>query len=266
MVKIINKKMDDNNKKNSTSEQKEFIKKSVEDGSYFKDGIEWFGSKYIEPITEKTFLIFLSIIGIIITYTIITMITNLLPLTESVPIVLKERDSSTYLPIISKLIEKDTKTTNEAILKYLVINYVKDRENHYYPEGDLSKYTSKFERIKNSSSNEAFVDFKKFMSKNNKQSPIHYFGKDIERKIEIQSFNFIRPEKTFFNKAGDFFMAEKLPQEAIVTYKIKIITPLKTTEETKTTRLSFNFSGIRRNTKKEYLPLNFKVISYINNN
>jgi type IV secretory pathway component VirB8 len=256
--------MDNNNQENLTSEQKELVKKSVEDGSYFKDGLEWFVSKYIEPITEKTFLIFLSIIGVVITYTIVTMITNLLPLTESVPIVLKERDSSTYLPIITKLIEKDTKTTNEAILKYLVINYVKDRENHYYPKGNLSKYTSKFERIKNSSSNEAFVDFKKFMSKNNKQSPIHYFGKDIERKIEIQSFKFVRLEKTFFNKAGDFFMAEKMPQEALITYKIKIIAPLKTIEETTTKRLSFNFSGIRRSAKKEYLPLNFKVISYIN--
>ncbi len=255
--------MTEQEKQNINSEKEEFIKKSIEDGSYFKDAVEWFGSRYIEPITEKTFLVFLSIIGVVITYTIITMISNLLPLTEKVAIVLKEKDSTKYLPIITPLRDDEKLTTNEAVLKYLVIHYLKDREEHYYPKGNLTKYTDKFERIKNTSSNEAFVDFKQFMSKSNKDSPIHYFGQDVERKVEITSFSFIRNKQGFFTKTGEFFAEEKFPKKAVIKYKVKLITPFKTTESSETTEISFNFGGIKRNSKKEYLPLNFKVISYI---
>ena len=49
-----------------------------------------------------------------------------------------------------------------ALSLFHVINYIKDREGHYYPKGNLSKYTMKFDRIKNTSSDEVFMDFKKW--------------------------------------------------------------------------------------------------------
>ncbi|MFC1659034.1 VirB8/TrbF family protein [Pseudomonadota bacterium] len=261
------KKEDTNNIDNALEEEyKEILKESISSGSYFKDALDWFSIKYINPVTEKTLLTIVFFLSIVVTYIIITMISGLLPLKQNIPIILKERDASKYLPIIKKLKDRDTKTTDEAIAKYLIINYLKNREEHYYPEGDLVKYNQKFDIIKNNSTEDVFIEFKKFMSKTSSDSPIHYFGKNIKREIKLVNFTFIREKKKFWNQAKDLLRKEIIPKNVEIDYTVVTIVGSQVVKNSQLAKVSFDFNGIETNSEDKYLPLKFKITSYKNYN
>lgn len=250
-------------------EYKTFVKESVDDGSYFKDAFDWYAISYILPIAERSFFMFLSILSALIVYVLISIFSSVLPLTEEVPIVIKAKDSARYKPIISSIKNKDeAETLDETVLRFLAINFVKDREEHNYKKANIKEYNKKLDRMKNNSSIEVYDDFKKFMSKSNPDSPIHFFGKNVERKIIVDSFTFEKVKKTgVMDRLRGFLVLEATPSKAYVNYTLQTILPDKTVNEKRKARMGFKFSGVEFDEKNnKYLPLKFTVTEYKNYN
>jgi len=272
----MEKKLLESVKENNSEDLKEyfdFVKASVADKSYFKDGLDWYCFRYLKPVCDRTFLIFGSLISVVIFYFLIEMIKSSYPLVEKKPIIVYAKDQTTYFPNLVELKPKDDelnydpniKTIDQALSKYLVGFYIKERESFDFSAGTLDSVNKKFNRIRNLSTLEEYRAFQLFMSKDNPNSPIQYFGKNVTRTVTIDSVRFIDQavESDFASKAKDF-LVNKIPTYAEVRFTTTTKT-MKSEYESEDVRekflvkVDFLFEGANKEQKGD---LNFVVKEY----
>ncbi|MDD2840429.1 MAG: type IV secretion system protein [Rickettsiales bacterium] len=253
------------NYNNFDDNYRDSIKYCVGNGTYFKDAFNWYCNLYLRPIVDRTFFVFMSIMGVVIIYNVIGLISLILPLKEDVYIAIREKDLTKYQTTIHDISKsKEANSTDENILKYLVNNYVAERESHNYKTSNINDINLKMERVKNVSSPDVFNDFKYFMSADNNNGPYYYFGKNIETTVDITSFNFIRIHRTkFVDKIIDYFNVGLIPIKAEVFYTLSTQFGDNVNYQKRKAILSFKFVGVERNEKTgEYSPVKFVVTSY----
>ncbi len=259
----------------------EFVKSSVKDGSYFRDGLEWYLFRYVNPVCQRTILSIAGIVSFIVCYALINMISSAFPLVQKDPIIIRAYDSSRYFPNLIPLkphekgmgsdkYDPNVTTVDEAVLKYLLSIYIKDRESYDYSKAEIEDVNTKFARIRNTSNEAEYREFQLYMSKDNPQSPVLNFGKNVWRDVNILSVRFIRKESTdLAGKARDF-ISTKIPNQA----EVRFTAILKTTDENGSVKsenqnylakISFSFKGaakIDKNDKNSDRNLGFVVKSY----
>ncbi|MBM5782188.1 MAG: hypothetical protein FJ368_02065, partial [Pelagibacterales bacterium] len=139
------------------------------------------------------------------------MIQNSFPLVEEFPVIIKSKDQSLYFPHLVALKSKEKKevmTVDESIAQYLLSIYVKDREGYDFSKAEISDVNKKFSRIKNTSSVDEYRRFQIIMSRDNPESPINQFGKDVSKQAEITSIVFVKKTSdSLSGKARDFISA-----------------------------------------------------------
>jgi type IV secretory pathway component VirB8 len=259
-----------NNYSDFDSNYRDSIKYCVNDGSYFKDAFDWYCNKYLRPIVDRTFFIFMSIMGVVIVYNVVHVISLLLPIKDDVYISIVENDENDltkYQVTIKDLSKsKGAKSTDEDILEYLILNYVKERESHNYKIANIDDVNLKFTKIKNTSSPDVFDGFKYFMSADYNNGPYYYFGKNVQTTIRIDSFSFIRINRgNFIDKVIDYFSIGLIPVKAEVFYTLNMQIGDKTTSQNRKVILSFKFNGVEYDERSEkYLSVRFIVTSYKN--
>jgi len=248
-------------KKYSQEEYREFIQQSVSDGSFFKDSFDWYVFRYVGPICDRTWLFFITIASSIIAYALIVMIMNAFPIVQKTPITIKAKDTVLYYPKITALRDsKDLRTIEEAVVKHLLINYLKEREEFDFSKLNTNALNRKFNIIKNNSTASEFRRFQSMMSLNNNSSPIRNFGKNVTRKVAIQSFSFKRKvNEDFIDKAKEFVYTQ-IPSSVDIAYKVQIAGAGKVIQRNYIARISFRFSRIdNRNLNQK---IDFKVSDY----
>ncbi len=202
-------------------EYREFIAQSVETGDFFKDSFEWYSFNYLKPICDRSWLLLVIILNSIILYVVMLMIEDSFPLVRKVPIVINEKDSASLLPAIYPLKESDAgNNLEESVVKYLLIKYLKDREEYNFEIMTTKSLGQKFDVIKNNSSPSEFRKFKASLSLDNPQSPIRYFGKNIIKTIKINSFKFEQEEANDFMSKARKFVTVHLPSKADIDYQL----------------------------------------------
>ncbi len=254
------------------TEYAEFIKSSVNDGSYFKDAVGWYYFRYVSPICDRTLLIFGSIVAAVVLVCLFQMINGAFPLVQKVPIFIKSKDQSQYFPNLVEIKAKKGKanydpqieTVDEAVLKYLVIDYVKSREEYNYSKAEIEEINKKFNHIRNNSDASEYRAFQLFMSKDNPESPILNFGQKVVKSIQIESFSFNKKvPQDFASKARDF-LSNKIPTDA----EVRFVAITKTNDEQEVTtekkerfvaKIKFVFGGVD---KSQTDNLNFMVSEY----
>lgn len=254
----------------------DFIKSSVADGSYFKDALDWYMFRYVTPFCERTILVFASILTAVVMFFLVEMIKQAFPLVEEIPIVIRSFDQSRYFPDLVELkskkgmngvISSSSDSVDEAVARYLLGSYVKNRENFDFSEAEIQDVNDMFGRIKNVSSLPVYKDFQLFMSKDNPESPINQFGLNVSKKVEIESINFIKQEqKRDFAQMAKNFITVKIPTEAEVRFVATTITKddnmivIKQEKVQYLAKINFSFGGINKDRKEGVLD--FMVNGY----
>jgi len=246
-----------------------FVSKLLENKTFFKDAREWYATTYVLPISQRSFFILISIMGLFTSIMIASIVNSVFPLKETVPVIIESKDQAIYKPIIydlTKINTQNSKTADEFVSSYLLVNYLKEREEHSYRDGNITKYNEKFNKIKNNSSIEVFEEFKKYMSKSNSNSPVHFFGKNISRKVIIKNIKFIRQIKEeLSDKIKDFFRPKDMPSLVEIDYLVQTKYSNRTVSERNKAKINFKFNGIQKDQKtNKYLPLKFTVTKYKN--
>ncbi len=243
------------------------VKEAAVDGTYFKDALDWYLSRYVSPLCDRTVMIFVAIIGAVSLFFLIQIISGLFPLVEKVPIVIHAKDQSLYSPFIKVLRTDKNKnlTVDDAIAKYLLSIYVNDRESYDYRKSEVEDVNRKFNRIKNTSSYAEYKNFQLFMSKDNADSPLNEFGRNIFRTVEIQDVAFIKSQQQDYYLKLKTFFVNILPTEAEVRFAmITHVFDESNNETTQKTyylaKIKFTFSGADRDAKTGVM--NFTVNSY----
>lgn len=252
----------------------EFIKTSVKDGSYFKDALDWYFFRYVTPICDRTLLIFGAIIAAFVLFFLIQMVRSAFPLVEAVPIFIEAQDQTVSFPSLARLKPKKNEngydpgvtTVDEAVAKYLISTYVKDREGYDFSSAEVEDVNRKFTRIRNASSSEEYRNFQLIMSKDNPNSPINQFGQSVVKTIEIKSVKFVKKEATDFASKAREFLSVKIPTEAEVRFVA--ITKTRNLEdgtskeerENYASKIRFVFEGVGDAEKKSMLK--FTINNY----
>lgn len=254
------------NKKNS--EYHDFVKKSVEDGSYFEDSFDWYCLRYVSPLCERTILIIAAVISLVVLFYIYGLVKMMFPLVQSFPITIKAKDQSLYFPHLTALELQDeyknSITVDEAIAKYLLSIYIKDREGYDYSKEEISDVNIKFNRLKNTSSSAEYKKFQLFMSDSNPNSPIYNFGKNTIRKIEIKSVSFPVSNSDSFAKKAKNFLNIRVPTVAEVSFTATTISTIddvvKKESNNFVAKVGFSFLPISKGEKGK--SINFMVNDY----
>lgn len=244
------------------------LKEDVENGQYFKDCLAWYMFKYVNPIVDRVVMSVASVIAFICLYFLYQIISNALPLVEEVPIVIRDHDMALYRPMIYDLYDKEDKNienVDEAVAKYLLVNYVRARESYDFRNSEVSAVNEKFTRIKNNSSFTEYKNFQLFMSRENANSPINNFGKNIYQTTEITSVEFMRSAPKDNYEKLKWLFSNKIPNEAGIkfsttTYFVDSNGEKKQVQENYLAKVKFNFAGLDRNAKAGVL--NFVVNEY----
>jgi type IV secretory pathway component VirB8 len=252
----------------------EFIKENITSGQFFKDGRDWYIFRYVNPICDRTTLIIGALILLITIYLIKNIVDSMFPLVISQPIFVSPRDPTIYQTKIVKLkprkgeadFDQEVQTVDEAIIKYLLLVYIKDRESFDFSKGETDVVNKKFNRIKTNSTFREYKNFQSIMSKENKDSPIHFFGKNVVKKIFFRSIAFKRKEgRNMFEKAL-FYIANSAPLEAEVTFltEVKSIDDLGQIEkkyQTYLAKIKYDYTPVYKNDKQPSVA--FNVNQYI---
>ena len=111
-------------------ESDKIIAKYIDDGAYLKDAFEWYSSKYLFPITFRSYLIiFLALLILGITslfYETLIKINN-----DKYPFPIYAFDQTQYFPYIKSL-AKTKEPLELSFSRYFIKTYVLYRENYTY--------------------------------------------------------------------------------------------------------------------------------------
>ncbi len=248
----------------------EYIKASVEDKSYFKDALDWYFFRYVTPICDRTLLIFGAIVATVVLFFLFQLIKGSFPLVEEVPVFIAADDPSISFPNIVSLkpkkgkenYDQDIKTVDEAIAKYMLSLYVKERESYDFSKAEAEEVNRKFNYIKTLSSAEEYRNFQLIMSPDNPISPIKDFGYPITKNITVESVKFNRKEVHDFKDKIMEFISVELPSEAEVRFfsvvKTRLDSGVKEEKQRYLAKIKFRFDGVKKDERK----INFTVSSY----
>lgn len=246
------------------------VKSSVENKSYFREALSWYFFRYISPICDRTYLIFGAIASATILFYLFQMYNSAYPLVQKVPIFIKANADAEYFPYIYPLkiaVNKNNSernfTADDIVAQYLVKKYVETRESYDFSKSNIAEINDKFTQIKNTSTTDEYRIFQMFMSKDNPNSPIQNFSKNISRTITVESVSIVRQTPNYsINTAKEFIIA-RIPEEAqvhfIATTKIIDETGSHETKEKFYVKIRFDFAGINREKRD---AIKFTVKSY----
>jgi len=193
-----------------TNYDKEIADK-IKDGSYFTDAREWYMRQYLYPITERSFLIIVTVILVACCVFLVLNFTAIREHNSEMALPIKVDNSYDYFSVI-KPIASYEETTQEAVARYLVNHYVTTREE-YFPSEILTKeYKYRIKKMKSSSSKKVLNEYQNYMNSLNPYSPVSRYEDHTSREIAIKSFNFDGDDKTS-GKVRVLFEATEIARE-----------------------------------------------------
>jgi type IV secretory pathway component VirB8 len=244
---------------------------AIESGEFFADSFDWYFFRYVKPFCERTTLLIFAICALFMPFSLYEMVGNSFPLVVSKPIFSPVHEYQTKLiklrfkPKESNY-DPDIKTIDDSVIKYLVGNYIIDREGFDFSTGEIEDVNDKINRIKNRSNDLEFSKFYGFMSEENPQSPINFFGKKTRKTIKIDSIRFNRSTST---KLIDYFKNE-LPLEAVAKFTATTVSVSEdgqrlSNEEKFLVKIGYEYEPIKANSEersKSQKTLKFIVRKY----
>jgi type IV secretory pathway component VirB8 len=243
-----------------------------DDGNYFDDAKEWYYLKYLAAFSERTFFIVISAMSVTIILLLYLTINNILPLKESFPVVVRQPDAVKYYPTIEAVKpEKLDYNSNEAILRLLLIRFVRELFSHSYKTGKIEDLNTKLLKIKNYSTDEVLQKFRSDFN----QIINQMFNKNVEQTVRIKTFRFkekenVRKSKFSSNFLGKLIFKTKVFSEAELEYDINTILPGERRASSHRISLDFKFdaikyNGLRREFSKPALIITNYTVSSVTN-
>ncbi|MDR2777971.1 MAG: hypothetical protein LBB13_00475 [Rickettsiales bacterium] len=227
----------------------------VDSGVYFEDARNWYYLKYLAAFSERTFFIVISTMSITIVMLLYMTIGNILPLKESFPVLVRQPDAVKYYTTIKAVKpEKLDYNSNEAILRLLLIRFVKELFTHNYKTGKIEDLNRKLLKIKNYSTDDVLLKFRGDFN----QITSQMFNKNIEQTVRIKTFRFKEKRNSKKGRFSSSFIGKlvsrgKAFSEAELEYDINVILPGEKRVSSQKITVDFKFDTIKYNSlRKEF--------------
>lgn len=161
-------------------EQKE-INALIESGAYFDEVRRWYNVKYHSPISERVFFIVITTMTAIVTLLAVRSFTAIFPIAPLEPVIYFVPDIENKVARLTELSEA-TDDPNAVIQKFLITEYVKDREGY---SGE--RLERNVRAIHQSSSPEEYQRYRSWLDPSNPNSPITLYERHTERDVDVRN-------------------------------------------------------------------------------
>ncbi|MFZ9181174.1 MAG: VirB8/TrbF family protein [Rickettsiales bacterium] len=257
------------------AEYNEFIRDSIHTSKYFDDAKDWYFFRYISPICDRTYLFIAISVLTILMFIIYQINLAIFPLRIVQPIYIQAKDDiGPYDVNLVKIKPKkgeanydaNIQNFDDSVIKFLLVKYIKDREEFDFRKGNVTDLNLKFSVVKNNSSFLEYKNFQKIMSKENRSGPIQYFGKNYFKTVRINNIKFYRKEPTNIAQKLLYFIISPIPYQADIRFQgilhyIDDFGNNISTIENFLAKINYEYQPIYKN---DFQPnLNFMVNKYI---
>lgn len=218
------------------------IAEKVRTGEYFREARNMYDVTVNDPMSERYLYILITTIAMCILLVSIYAAQQLYPLERSIPFIFNTHDIVDDLPRMKSLVAQKGEDPGEALLRFLVKNYVVMRESY-----DIATFDRNSSGIKQQSSPEVFAEFQAYINPANPESPIVIYQRHSKRVITILATKRLEDQ--------DYGME--------VYYDVTVETRTSVKKSRWQADIAFSYSGVELDDEGEKVkPINFVVTKY----
>ena len=217
------------------------IAEKVRSEEYFREAHYMYDITIHDPMAERYFYILITAISTLILLLVVIAANSLYPLEIPVPFIYNPRDIVDDIPHIKPLRADKHETPDNAVLRFMVTNYVVQREEYA-----IDKIDRNMNSIKLQSASDVYKNYEKSMDPRNPESPVTLYQRHSTRSVEVLSTQRI---------AGT-------TNEMEVMYEATVATK---DEEKKTVwlaNITFSYSGLGLDDNGNPKPISFFINQY----
>ena len=238
--------MDQNDNNNEKVEYDE-----ITSGSYFKEGLDWYETRYISPISQMSFFCLCAAVAVITLFVNFGGIISLLPLSRNEVIYYTYTGDNSEVKVDK--IRSIGEDANLATQRFYLKEYAKYRENY-----NSSRILANYIAVRSLSDGKTYMEFYNQVDYSNPNSPAVRYGNEVKRTIKVT--NIEMPQLDKLEKQPDSFTAKANIQfTAQEIFEGKVI---KTTEYVSEIRYNYQNMEVNQDTGAVSVLPNFKVIGY----
>jgi type IV secretory pathway component VirB8 len=153
----------------------EEITATIRSGQYFKDAIDWYTIKYIQPVTHRSFFLLVTTFSVFFSLAALRILSSILPIVETLPIVVENESMvDDYLHL--KKLGNELEDPNVSVIRYLTGKYITVRETY-----EFDKIQSTLAFLKAFSSPEEYQKHVNYMKPESPESPILKYRNHTKR-------------------------------------------------------------------------------------
>lgn len=235
------------------------IAEKVRTGSYYKEAWDWYALKYIYPVSQRTFFIFITLAALAVTFSGIVILYNFYPLKIHVPIAVNIQDMTLdYAKLVKVQVAAKGEPT-QPVVEYLAGQYVEKIESYNFKQIDRQlKFLSQF------SSPELMEEIQKRYDTRNLDSLILKYRDHTTRSVHVSQVSVTIGEGFDLAKAKqNDIVLENVPYHAVITFETEEVNMLGVTPHKWQASIDCTMSPIILDkTTKTFKKLDFRVNSY----
>ncbi len=231
------------------------ISEKVRSGEYFREARAMVDLEIHEPMTDRYWFVMLTVISLIIVFSAFFALQSLYPLKPRIPFIYGANDIVDDLPRIKTLQSFAGENADVALRRFLVSNYVKEREEY-----NVDTFDRNVGALQTMSAPSVFKDYYASISASNPNSPVLLYGRQAQRDIKILSIQPIEQAEEKDKKTQD-------AAKDFVTRVLFAATLQSNTGKNSTTRwqvdVAFKYEPIKLDSENNKIkPYGFIVTDY----
>jgi len=135
-----------------------------------------------DPMAERYFYVAITAVSLLILVIALMAMESLYPLDTDVPLIFNTENIIEDIPRIQSIQIVDGEEPGEALLRFMVWNYVMVREQY-----NIDTFDRDVNGVKSQSSEEVFKEFQQMIDPHNPDSPITQYQRHSRRRITVLS-------------------------------------------------------------------------------
>lgn len=156
----------------------------VADGTYFRKARQWYSDIHHYPITQRSYFFIIITLSLFISAYGVSAFYGVFPLTVKVPFLVYSEDAWVDLPIAKKITQDPYEDKNDAVMRFMLEDYVVNRESY-----DLDHYELRYRNIASESTRGVFDKYKANMDATNLYSPYRIYTNRFKRVVNLLTYN-----------------------------------------------------------------------------
>jgi type IV secretory pathway component VirB8 len=164
---------------NDQTPDNQTLESRIRSGEYFREAHNWYSGLAHDPMTERYFYIFITIIAVIIFFISFISIQMLYPLKSTAPFIVRSMDMMEDLPRIRPLARKG-EDPNAAVVRFLLRHYVSLREEY-----DVKLVDRNDLGVRGHSSPEVYAEYERYIDPKNPESPVTLYQRHAVRDVQV---------------------------------------------------------------------------------